>query len=56
VTAPAWEETPSDQYKDFWDPFDAKFDFHPGAREPGPAIIEPEPSVTIDLSRCSPPR
>jgi hypothetical protein len=50
VSAPAWEEIPVDQNTDFWDPFEARFHFHPSFREPGPAIIEPEPSVTIDLS------
>jgi hypothetical protein len=39
-----------DHNRDFWDPFDAKFDFRPDFRTPGPTIIEPEPSVTIDLS------
>jgi hypothetical protein len=46
----AWERITLDHNRDFWDPFDARFHFHPRFRQPGPAIIEPKPSTTVDLS------
>lgn len=49
MIAPAWEEISSERYEDFWAPFQARFDFSPRYTEPGPAIVEPQPSVTIDL-------
>jgi hypothetical protein len=47
----AWVQVEHDQYETFWGPFDARFGFRPGI-DPStwPAIREPSPSVTIDLS------
>lgn len=47
----AWTQVELDQYETFWEPFDARFGFRPGV-DPStwPAIREPSPSVTIDLS------
>jgi hypothetical protein len=49
VNTLAWEQISFDRYEDFWEPFDTKFDFRPSSTPTGPAIAEPEPSVTIDL-------
>lgn len=47
----AWEQVGFDDYETFWGPFDERFGFRPGTDpETWPAIREPHPSVTIDLS------
>lgn len=46
----AWEGEGS-EYQRVWDEFDSRFDFQPSTRpETWPAIKEPTPSVTYDLS------
>jgi hypothetical protein len=47
----AWAQLDLDMYETYWSPFDARFGFRPGV-DPStwPAIREPSPSVTIDLS------
>jgi hypothetical protein len=48
---PAWEELSRDQYDLVWDRFDDAFGFRPSMSAEGwPAIREPRPSVTFDLS------
>jgi hypothetical protein len=51
VEQDGWTQVELDQYETYWAPFDAQFEFRPGV-DPGtwPAIREPSPSVTIDLS------
>lgn len=46
---PAWEPIPMDSDDTYWTPFQQGFAFRPGMRS-WPAIDEPRPSVTIDLS------
>lgn len=51
MTEPAWEQIPPERYDDYWAPFDARFQFRAGVRpDQWPAIREPAPSVTFDLS------
>ncbi|MBG0819322.1 DUF2716 domain-containing protein [Planomonospora sp. ID91781] len=55
MTAPAWQQIESERYEDFWAAFDARFNFRPQYKPSHelydePAINEPTPSVTIDLS------
>ncbi|WP_326999983.1 DUF2716 domain-containing protein [Dactylosporangium sp. NBC_01737] len=42
-----WDVAPPDRYDELWAPFIARYGFVPGAV---PAIDEPTPSVTFDLS------
>jgi Protein of unknown function (DUF2716) len=51
VTSEAWAQVDLDKYETYWTPFDAKFRFRPGVDPSSwPAIREPSPSVTIDLT------
>ena len=51
MSTPAWQELARDEYNRLWDNFEDRFGFNPGvAPETWPAIREPTPSVTIDLS------
>lgn len=47
----AWVQLALDEYETYWEPFNERFGFTPGM-DPSrwPAIREPSPSVTIDLS------
>lgn len=45
----AWEQIPMENYENFWGPFDARFNFRPNVWQ-HPGIIEPTPSVTVDLA------
>jgi hypothetical protein len=51
VQSDAWVQLELDRYEQYWGPFDARFGFTPGM-DPStwPAIREPSPSLTIDLS------
>lgn len=42
-----WEVLPGERYDELWAPFNDRYGFVPGAT---PAIDEPSPSVTFDLS------
>jgi hypothetical protein len=45
---PAWEPISMDAYDAYWSPFSQRFGFRPGMHS-WPAIVEPIPSVTVDL-------
>lgn len=48
---PSWIELADDEYDHVWDCFYADFKFKPDYHErSSPAILEPSPSVTFDLS------
>jgi Protein of unknown function (DUF2716) len=49
VVHAAWEQIPSENYEDFWGPFDARFSFRPSMWQ-HPGIEEPAPSITMDLA------
>jgi hypothetical protein len=54
MTEPAWEEIRQERYEDYWTPFDERFQFWADMQpERWPAIREPSPSVTFDLSSVS---
>jgi hypothetical protein len=47
----AWRELERADYDRYWARFDTSFDFRPGVKpDSWPAISEPVPSVTYDLS------
>lgn len=46
-----WEEIPHERREDYWEPFEARFQFRRGTRHGRwHAIREATPSVTLDLS------
>ena len=48
---PAWEQLPDDGYEAAWSGFEARYGFRAGtSADAWPAIREPQPSVTFDLS------
>jgi hypothetical protein len=46
----AWKQIDDESYREVWDRFDEKFEFHPSGGKPLPVIRDPTPSVTFDLS------
>jgi uncharacterized protein DUF2716 len=53
----AWNTVPDADYDRYWSRFYETFDFHPGTKpETWPAIREPTPSTTFDISMPDGPR
>ncbi|MEV0456522.1 DUF2716 domain-containing protein [Catellatospora methionotrophica] len=46
---PSWSPISTDTDGEYWTPFYERFQFRPHFRPAGPAILEPVPSVTVDL-------